>query len=63
MFPEAVAEIFHHAYYDGIAKKYSWGFCLQQKGVLLLSFLSCCTGVCIFKRAVTSTIEVAVVQA
>lgn len=58
MFPEAVAEIFHHAYYDGIAKKYSWGFCLQQKGVLFLSFLSC-----IFKRVVTSTIEVAVVQA
>lgn len=63
MFPEAVAEIFDHALYDGIAKKYSWGFCLQQKGGLLLSFLCRCIGVCMFKRVVTSAIEMSMVQA
>lgn len=38
MFPEAVVEIFHHAYYDGIAKKCSWGVCLQQKEALSSTF-------------------------
>lgn len=50
MFPEAVVEIFDYAQFDGIAKKYSWGFCLEQKGGPLLNFHCCCIGVCMFER-------------
>lgn len=40
MFPQALVEIF-----DGIAKTYSWGVFLQQRGGPVLGFLGGCIGV------------------
>lgn len=47
MFPEAAVEIFDRIQYDGIAKKYYWGVCLQHKAGRALSFLIHCIDVCL----------------